>query len=137
MLLLGLALERLMLAYGQAPYFLAISSTSGGACSGLNLYAGPYIHTFKLIQGILIVTSTLQPSTGTSSSSTLAASLDQDSVDDYPEIRGSTCENSVEEGRLIIMVASAGGPSYNSSSRYPIIGRLETSNDRTPNDGMI
>jgi hypothetical protein len=62
---------------------------------------------------------------------------DQDPTDDYPEIRESTCRDSIEEGRLIIMVAPARGPSHNSSSRYPTIGRSETSNAQTPNDEMI
>jgi hypothetical protein len=35
------------------------------------------------------------------------------------------------------MVAPAGGPSKNSSSRYPTIGRSEVSNARTPNNEMI
>jgi hypothetical protein len=35
------------------------------------------------------------------------------------------------------MVALAGGPSHNSSSRYPTIGRSEASDAQTPNDGMI
>jgi hypothetical protein len=35
------------------------------------------------------------------------------------------------------MVAPAGGPSQNNSSRYPTIGRLEVSNDRMPNGEMI
>jgi hypothetical protein len=40
----------------------------------------------------------------------------QDSADDHPEIAGSTYGDSVEEGRLIIMVAPAGGPLLNNSS---------------------
>jgi hypothetical protein len=35
------------------------------------------------------------------------------------------------------MVAAVGGPSYNSSSRYPTIGRSEASDARMPNDEMI
>jgi hypothetical protein len=35
------------------------------------------------------------------------------------------------------MVALAGAPSHNSSSRYPTIGRSEASDARTSNDGMI
>jgi hypothetical protein len=35
------------------------------------------------------------------------------------------------------MVAPGGAPSQNSSSRYPTIRRLEASDARTPNDGMI
>jgi hypothetical protein len=35
------------------------------------------------------------------------------------------------------MVALNGDPSHNSSSRYPVIGRSEASDARTPNDVMI
>jgi hypothetical protein len=133
----GSAPERLAPVYGQAPYFSAISSTSGGACSGLDPYAGLYICTVKLVWGIPIVTSIFQPLAGASSLSSSAASPNQDSADDYPEIRASTCGDSIEEGCLIIMVAPVGGPSHNSSNRYPIIGRSEVSDARTPNDKTI
>jgi hypothetical protein len=83
------------------------------------------------------VASILQPSVGASSSSSSVASSDQDSADDYPEIKGSTCGDYAEEDRLIIMVALAGEPSHDSSSRYPTIGRSEASDARTPNDEMI
>jgi hypothetical protein len=83
------------------------------------------------------VTSILQPPTGASSSSLSVASSDQDSADDYPEIGGSTCEDLVEDGCLIITVAPAGGPSQNNSSRYPTIERLEASDAQTHNDEMI
>jgi hypothetical protein len=62
---------------------------------------------------------------------------DQDLTDDYPKIGESTCWNSTNEGRLIIMVAPTGATSHNSSSRYPTIGRSEASSARTPNDRMI
>jgi hypothetical protein len=52
----GSAPERQVPVYGQAPYFLTISFTSGDACSALDPYAWPYIRTAKLIQGIPIVT---------------------------------------------------------------------------------
>jgi hypothetical protein len=81
--------------------------------------------------------SILQPSVGASGSSSSSAFPDQDLADDYPEIGGSTCGDPTEEGRLIIMVALAGGPSQNSSSRYPTIGKLEAFDARTLNDGMI
>jgi hypothetical protein len=48
----GLAPERLALGYGQTPCLPAISSISGGACSGMNSYAGPYIRTARFIRGI-------------------------------------------------------------------------------------
>jgi hypothetical protein len=116
MLPLGSAPERLAPVYGQTLYFLAISSTTGGACSSLDPYTGLHIHTVKLVRGTPIMTSNLQPTAGASSSSSSAASPEQDSGDDYPEIGGSTCGDSTEEGRLIVMVAPAGGPSQNSSS---------------------
>jgi hypothetical protein len=83
----GSAPERLAPVHGQGSCFSVISSTSGGACSGLNPYAVLYIRT-KLVRGIPVVTSIHQPSAGASSSSLSAASLDQDSADDYLEIGG-------------------------------------------------
>jgi hypothetical protein len=129
--------ERLTPVYGQASCPPTISSISGGACSGLDPYTGSYICTAKLVWGIPTVTSILQPSAEASSSSSSAASPDQDSADDYPEIGGNTYWDSTEEGRLIIMVAPAGAPSNNISSRYPTIGRSEASVAWTPNDGMV
>jgi hypothetical protein len=85
----------------------------------------------------LVVTSILQPSAGTSSSSSSATSPDHDSVDDYPEIGASTCWNCSKEGRLICMVAPNEEPSCNSSSKYPTIGRSEVSDVRTPNAGLV
>jgi hypothetical protein len=70
-------------------------------------------------------------------SSSSAVSPYQDSADDYPEIGKNTCGDSDEEGRFIVMVAPAGGPSHNSSSRNPTIGRSETSDARMTNDGII
>jgi hypothetical protein len=133
----GSAPECLTPVHGQASCFLAISSTSGGACSGLDPYAERYICTVKLIQGIPIMTSILRPIAGASSSSSSTASPDQDLFDDYPEIGTSTYRDSVGEGRLIFMVDPVGEPSHNSSSRYPIIGRSEASDARTPNNAMI
>jgi hypothetical protein len=133
----GPAPKHIAPVYGQAPYLPARSCIADGACSGLNPYAGPYHRTAKTTQRILIGAPIFQPSAGTSSSSTSAMSLDQDSTDDYPEIEESICCNSTDEGRLIIMVAPARAPSHNSSSRYPTIGRLEASDARTPNDEMI
>jgi hypothetical protein len=50
-----------MLPPGPAPEHPtpAHSSASGGACSGLDPFAGLYIRTAKLIHGIPIITSTL------------------------------------------------------------------------------
>jgi hypothetical protein len=134
---LGSASERFASIYGKAPCFLAISSTIGGAYSDLDPYVGPHIRIVKLVRGIPIVMSILQPSIRASSSSSLEASPEQDSPDDYTEIGGCTYGDSAEEGHLIIMVAPARGPLQNSSSRYPTIGRLEAFDARTSNDGMI
>jgi hypothetical protein len=123
--------------YGQASYLPVSSSTSDGACSGLYSYDGSYHCAAKTTQRIPIGAPTFQPSAGTSSSSTSAASPDQDSTDDYPENEGSTCWNSVDKDCLIIMVAPAGAHSQNSFSRYTSIRRSEVSDTRTPNDGMI
>jgi hypothetical protein len=87
MLPLGSAPERLTPIYGQAPCFSAISTTTGSACSGLYPYARLHIRTVKLVRGIPIVTSILQPSAAASSSSSSAAFADQDSANDYPEIK--------------------------------------------------
>jgi hypothetical protein len=82
-----------MLPLGPAPEHLALASSaaSGGSCSGSDPYAGSYIQTAKIIQGILVVTSILRPLVGASSSSTSASTPDPDSSDDYPEIGASAC----------------------------------------------
>jgi hypothetical protein len=129
--------ERRAPAHGQVSWSLTTSSTSGGACSGLDLFVGLYIRTTKIVRGIPIMTSTLRSLAGASSLSSSAVSPDQDSSDDYPEIRVSACGDSIGEGRLIFMVAPNGDPSHNSSSRYPTIRRSEVSEARTPNDRMI
>jgi hypothetical protein len=54
LLVRGPAPKRLAPVYGQAPYLLANSSISGGACSSLNPYVGPYYLTAMTSQGILI-----------------------------------------------------------------------------------
>jgi hypothetical protein len=59
LLTLGPAPERLVPVYGQAPYLLAISSTSDGAYLGLNSYEWLYHHTAKIVQGIPIRASIL------------------------------------------------------------------------------
>jgi hypothetical protein len=51
--------ERLTPVYGQASCPPTISSISGGACSGLNPYVGPYIYIAKLVRGIPTMTSIL------------------------------------------------------------------------------
>jgi hypothetical protein len=86
-------------------------SASGGACSGLNPFPGLYIRTAKLVRGIPIMTSTLRPFIGASSSSSSASSTGRGSSDDYPKIGASSCRNFADDGRLILMVAQTGiGP---------------------------
>jgi hypothetical protein len=118
-----------MLPPGLAPEHptLAPSSTSADAYSGLDHFAGLYIHTAMLIRGIPIMTSILQQFAEASSSSSSASSLGRDSSDDYPEIGASARGNSIEDDRLILMVAPNGDPSRNRSSGYPTIGRSEAS----------
>jgi hypothetical protein len=128
-----------MLPLGPAPEYptLAPSSTSGGACSGLDPFAGLYIRTAKVVRGIPIMTSTLRPFTGAPSSSSSASSPRRVSSDNYPEIGVSAYGKSVDDSRLILMVAPNGDRSHNSSSGYPTIGRSETSDAQTPSAGLI
>ncbi len=76
-----------MLPPGTAPEHPAPapSSTSGGTCSGSDSFAGLYICTVKLVQGIPIVMSTLRPFVGVSSSSSSTSSPNRDSSSDYPD----------------------------------------------------
>jgi hypothetical protein len=60
-----------------------------------------------------------------------AASADQDSIEDYHEIRGSVCWNPSVEAHCINMVGPARAHSWNSSSKYPTIRGSEASNART------
>jgi hypothetical protein len=82
------------------------------------------------------MTSTLRPFVGASSLSSSTPSLGRDSFEDYPEIGASACENSTEDGRIILMVAPDGDRVRNSSSAYPTIGRSEASNAQTPSTGL-
>jgi hypothetical protein len=129
--------ERRASADGQAPWSLTTSSTSGGACSGLDHFARLYFRTVEIVQGIPVVTSTLWSLAGASNSSSSVASPDPDSSDDYPEIGINACGDSAGEGHLIFMVALNGNLSHNSSSRHPTIGRSEASDARMSNDRMI
>jgi hypothetical protein len=128
-----------MLSPGPAPEHpaLTLSSVPGDSCLGSDPWAGLYIRTVKLVRGILVVMSILRPLVGASSSSSSVSTPDQDSSDDYPEIRTSTCREPAEGGRLILMVAPNEDRSYNSSSRYPIIERSETSDARTLSGGLV
>jgi hypothetical protein len=64
----GPAPRHLAPVYRVSPYYPADPSTSGGACSGLNPHAGSYYLFAKTSSG---------------------ATLDQESIEDYPEIGGS------------------------------------------------
>jgi hypothetical protein len=127
MLPLGTALEHLALASPSAPR---------DSCSSSDLCAGIYIHTAKIVRSIPVVTSILRPMAEASSSSTSTSTPDPNSTDDYPEIGASACGERVG-GRLICMVAPNGDQSHNSSSRYPTIGRSESSNARTSSGGLV
>jgi hypothetical protein len=126
-----------MLPPGTALEHPAPSSISGGTCSGSDPFAGLYVYTAKLVRGIPIVTSTLRPFVGVSSSSSSASSLDRDSSSNYPEIGASACRNSAEDGRLILMVAPDGDQTHNCSSGYPTIGRSEVTDAQTPGAGLV
>jgi hypothetical protein len=128
-----------MLPPGPAPehHTPAHSSASSDACSGLDLFAGLYIRTVKLIWGIPIVTSTLWPYIRATSSSSSASSTGRDSSNDYLEIRASVCGNSAEDNRLILMVTPNGDRSHNSSSGYHTIERSDASDAQTPSAGLV
>jgi hypothetical protein len=128
-----------MLSLGLAPKHPtpALLSTSDSTCSGLDLFAGLYIRTAKLVRDISIVTSTLRTFTRAPSSSSSASSPSRDSSDEYPEIGASACGKSTEDSRLILMVAPNRDRSRNSSSEYPTIKRSETSDAQTPSVGLI
>jgi hypothetical protein len=115
----------------------APSSTSGCTCSGSDPFVGLYIHTTKLIQGIPIVTSTLRPFIGASSSSSSTSFPDRDSSNDYPKIGVSTCGKPTEDSRLILMVVLDRDRARNSSSEYPTIGRSEATDAQTPSVGLV
>jgi hypothetical protein len=124
---LGPAPKRITPTHGQDPSSSATSFASGGTCSDLDPFAGLYICTAKIIQGIPVVTSILRPLSGDSSSSSSAASPEPNSSDDYLKIGVGTYGDSVMESHLICMVPPNEDPSHNSSSRYPAIERSEVS----------
>jgi hypothetical protein len=123
--------------YRQAPYLLADPSTSGEARSGLNPHAWPYYLSAMTSQGRPIGKTILQPSAGASCSSSLVETSDRDSVEDYPEIGGSSCWKPAIEAHRINMVFPARGNSQNSSSKYPTIGGSEASNARNPSSNIV
>jgi hypothetical protein len=128
-----------MLPPGPTPKHLALtpSSAPGGSYTGLDPCARLYILAAKLVRGIPVVTSILQLLVRASSSSSSASTPDQDSSNNYSEIRTSACGEPVEGGHLILMVAPNGDWSCNSSSRYPTTGRSEAFDARTPSVGLV
>jgi hypothetical protein len=81
--------------YGETPYYPvdpSASSTSNGACSSLNPYAGSYYFFAMTSQGYPIETPIIQPSVGTLSSTSSEAFAHRDSVEYYPEIKSSLLE---------------------------------------------
>jgi hypothetical protein len=131
--------ELKMLSPGPASEYPALAPSSAlvGSCSGLDPCACLYTHTVKLVRDIPVVTSIFQLLVGASSPSSSTSTLDQDSSDDYPKIRTSTCEEPVEGGCLVLMVAPNGDRSNNISSRYPTIGRSEALDARTLSAGLV
>jgi hypothetical protein len=126
--------------YGEAPYYPAdpsTTSTSDGICSGFNPYAGSYYLATMMLQGHLIGAPIFQSSAGTSSSTSSGASTDRDSIEDYPEIRGSIYWNSTIEAHRISMVGPTKASSQNSSSRYPTIRGSEASDGRTSSNRVV
>jgi hypothetical protein len=123
--------------YRKAPYYPADPSTSDGAYSNLNPYAGPYYLSTMTSLERPIRKTIIQPSTGASSSSSSGATPDQDSLEDYPKIGGSACWNPAIEAHHINMVGPVRGNSQISFSKYPTIGGSETSDARTPSNNIV
>jgi hypothetical protein len=121
-----------MLPPAEATEHTAPSSALSGTLTDSDFFDGLYIHTVKLVRGIPVVTTILQPCAGASSSSSSTLSSDQGSSEDYPEIGVSTCGSSADVSRLICMVAPNEDQPRHSSSGYPTIGRSEASDAQTP-----
>jgi hypothetical protein len=85
----GPAPRHLAPMYGTSPYYPDDPSTPGGACSGLNPHAGSCYLFAMPSQGCPIGKTILRSLAGASSSSSSGATPDRDSIEDYPEIRGS------------------------------------------------
>jgi hypothetical protein len=79
----------------------------------------------------------LQPLARALSSSSLRATPDRDSIEDYPEIRSSACWNLAIEARRISMVGPAKGNSQNSSINYLTIGGSEVYDAWTPSSNVV
>jgi hypothetical protein len=126
-----------MLPPGEATEHTAPSSASSGTKADSDFFDESYIRTVKLVRGIPVVTTILQPCAGASNSSSSALSSDQGSSEDYPEIGVSTCGSSADISRLIYMVAPNEDQPRHSSNGYPTIERSEASDARTPSTELI
>jgi hypothetical protein len=126
-----------MLAPGEVTEHTAPSSASSGTQADSDFFDGLYIRTAKLVRGIPVVMTILQPCAGASSPSSSALSSDQGLSEDYPEIGVSTYGSSADINRLIFMVAPNEDQPRHSSSGYPTIGRSEASDAWTPSTGLI
>jgi hypothetical protein len=127
-----------MLPPEPAPEHLAPTSSSASdrSCVGSGRCVRNYIRTAKIVRGIPVVTSILRPLARASSSSPSASTPDSDSSDDYLDIGANVCGEPTKHDVFIYMVAPNGDRSSNTSSRYPIIGRSETSDARTQSGGL-
>jgi hypothetical protein len=110
------------LIYEKALYNLTDLSASSGSYSGLNPYTGSYHLSTVMSYGYPIGAPIFHPSAGTSSSTSSGASPDQDSIEDYPEIRGRACWNPDIEAHHIGMV----GPTRANSQKHPMRGHPTT-----------
>jgi hypothetical protein len=126
-----------MLPPGEATEHTAPSSASSGTQVDSDFFDESYIRTVKLVRGIPVVTTILQPCVKASSSSSSTLSSDLGSSEDYSEIGVSTCRSSADISRLICMVAPNEDQPRHSSSGYPTIGRSEASDARTSGTGLI
>jgi hypothetical protein len=133
----GLAPKHPVPIYEKTPYYSVNPSTSGGAYSGLNPYAGSYYLPVMTSQGRPIGKTILQSLDGASSSLSSGATPDRDSLEYYPKIGGSACSNPDIDAHCISMVGPARGNSQNNSSKYPTIGGSKASNARTPNNTVV
>jgi hypothetical protein len=128
------------LIYGEVPYYSADPSTSSAPndiCSSLNPYVGSYYLSPMMSQGYPIGATILQPLAGTPSSTSSGASTDEDSIKDYPVIRGSICWNHAIEAHRINMVGPNRAPSQSSSSRYTTMRGSKAFNAQTPSNKLV
>jgi hypothetical protein len=125
------------LVYGPAPYLLVNPSTSVGACSGLNPYAGPYYLSTMTSQRRSIGKTMLQPLTG-------------HRAPHYQEklLIGIPLKTTLRSGVVLVGTlpwkpttstwwAQLGAMLRIAPTSTPTIGRSETSNARTLNSNIV